>query len=131
MEFWSLLIIIIIVMMSTKDKFIFIFNIWSCFFQKSSFLFWLEHRIILVFILCFNIIENKVLTLNLLFRKQFINRSQSLSILLLIISFLRELSLSCLILIRHWQTHGLEHLPHHKLRDFILWHSILLKTTIK
>jgi hypothetical protein len=80
--------------MSTKHRFVLLFNIWSWFLQKSPLFLCNDHSIILIFILCFHIFKAIWLILHLLFTEDFIDRSHSLSILLLIIAFLWELPLS-------------------------------------
>ena len=86
--------IIFKLIMAAKHRFVWLFNIWSWFLQQSPLFLSYDHSIILIFILCFRIFKSIWLILDLLFTEDFINRSHSLSILLLIIAFLWELPLS-------------------------------------
>ena len=86
--------IILKLIMAAKHRFVWLFNIWSWFLQQSPLFLSYDHSIILIFILCFRIFKSIWLILDLLFTEDFIIRSHSLSILLLIIAFLWELPLS-------------------------------------
>lgn len=85
-------VFIFILIMTTEHRLVVLLLIRCSLFQQSSFFLGNNHTIILVLIVWFHVLKAIVVIVRNI--NYFVNRSHSLSFLLLVISFLRELSLS-------------------------------------